>query len=216
MKFKIHKLTNYHFISSVDIVDLINEISKTYKRSMVEISKEYAPENIPEEYCEYIISSTSMEKIFLDNLVLFTKEKFEGNDSEINVDKFVVGDGFSKIITINNLLITKDFILKRVDSLNISVFKELYKDLFILQTGLPLYYFNAVLAIFKSKFKGDVRDFAMNFLNNKIHVNIVTETNEDFITEYIVHKNMINKMYTCESLKNKINLKLEPYSGIDK
>lgn len=213
MKFNIHKLTNYHFISSVDIMDLINEISKIYKKSITEISKEYAPESMPEEYCEYIISSTSMEKIFLDNLVLFTKEKFEENDSEININKFVVGDGFSKIITINNLLITKDFILKRVDSLNIGVFKELYKDLFILQTGLPLYYFNAVLTIFTSKFKGDIRNFAMNFLNNKIHVNIVTETNEDFIVEYIVHKNMINKMYTSESLKNKINLKLEPYSN---
>lgn len=216
MKFRIHKLTSNHFISSVSIVDLINEISKTYKRSVRELSKEYAPENIPEEYCEYIISSTSIEKIFLDNLVLFTKEKFEGNDLEIDVNKFVVGDGFSKIITLNNLLITKDFILKRVDSLNIGVFKELYKDLFILQTGLPLYYFNAVLAIFKSKFNSDIRSFEMNFLNNKIHVNIVSETDEDFITEYIVHKNMINKMYTCESLKNKINLKLEPYTNTNK
>lgn len=213
MKFNTYKLTNYHFISSVDIVDLINEISKIYKKSITEISKEYVPENIPEEFCEYIISSTSMEKVFLDNLVLFTKEKFEKNNSEIDIDKFVVGDGFSKIITINNLLITKDFILKRVDSLNIEIFKELYKDLFILQTGLPLYYLNAVLTIFTSKFKGDARNFAINFLNNKIHVNIVTETSEDYIVEYIIHKNMINKMYTPESLKNKINLKLEPYNN---
>ena len=211
MNFKVHKLTNYHFISSVKIKDLINEVSRVYNKSRIEISKEYAPENISEEYYEYIILSATSEKVFLDNLVLFTKEKFDGEFSDIKINKFVLGDGFSKLIILNNLLITKEFISKRLDILNIGVFKDLYKDVFKSQTKLSLYYLNVTLAILKSNFNNDIERFEREFLNTDIHLNIITETNEDCIVEYIINKNMINKLYSSETLRNKIDFKLLPY-----
>ena len=211
MNFKIHKLTDYHFVSSVSIKDFINNISKVYNKNMFEISKEYAPENISEEYREYVVLSATSNKVFLDNLVLFTKEKFNNESSSIKIDKFVLGDGFSKLIILNNLLITKEFILKRLDVLNITVFKDLYKDVFVKQTNLPLYYLNTTLAILKSTFDNDIKKFEKEFLNNNIHLNIVAEATEDFMIEYIINKNMINKLYSSQSLKNKIDFKLLPY-----
>lgn len=211
MNLTINKLSNKCFTSMVSLKYLLNSVEKVYKKDIKEITKEYSSDIFSEEYSEYIISSSTNDNIFVDSIVLFTKEKFETNYKDITVDNFIVADGISKLIIMSNLLTTKEFILKRIDLDNIGVFKDLYKSLFIAQTNLPGYYLDAVLASLRSKFKNDIRKFEMEFLMDKIVLTIVTNSDEGYMREYITNKNIINKLLTSDELSKKIRFKMIPY-----
>ena len=211
MNLKIHKLNNNCFVSNISVTYLLSEISRVYKKSISEIKKEYSSEKISEEYSEYIISSIG-NSTFIDNIVLFTKEDFKVNDLDIKIDNFIIADGLNKLIIMHNLLIAKDFVLKRIDLDNINVFKDLYKGLFIVQTHLPGYYLDAVLSSLRSKFKGDIRKFDMEFLMEKVTLTIVTNSNENSMVDYMINKNIINKLLTSNELYRKTKFKMIPYN----
>lgn len=211
MNLKIHKLNNNCFVSNISVTYLLSEISRVYKKSISEIKKEYSSEKISEEYSEYIISSIG-NSTFIDNIVLFTKEDFKVNDLDIKIDNFIIADGLNKLIIMHNLLIAKDFVLKRIDLDNINVFKDLYKGLFIVQTHLPGYYLDAVLSSLRSKFKGDIRKFDMEFLMEKVTLTIVTNSNENSMVDYMINKNIINKLLTSDELYRKTKFKMIPYN----
>lgn len=213
MDVRIMKLSNKHFVSNISISELISSVEKVYEKDMKLIENEYSSEMLSEEYCEYIISSATNDNVFVDNIVLFTKEKYNHNYENIKINSFVVADGITKLIIINKLLIAKEFILKRVDSDNIKVFRDLYKNLFSKETSIPSYYFDAVLATLTIKYKGDIRKFNLEFLKNKMPVTIVSSTDEDYIREYIMNKNLTNKLITYSELQKKINFKLKPYNS---
>ena len=211
MDLHINKLSNKQFTAMVSLKYLINSVENVYKKDIKEIEDEYSSEKISEEYSEYIISSSTNDNIYIDSLVLFTKEKFENNYTDITIDNFIVADGISKLIIMNNLLITKEFILKRIDLDNIGVFKDLYKSVFTAQTNLPGYYLDAVLASLRSRFNNNIRKFEMEFLMNKIALTIVTNSDENYMREYITNKNIINKLLTSDELSKKIKFKMIPY-----
>lgn len=211
MKININKLTNKHFTSTVSLKYLLQCVEKNYNKSIKEISHEYSSEKITEEFSEYIISSSTNDNVYTDNIVLFTKEKFESNYTEISIDKFIVADGISKLIIMNNLLLTKEFVLKRLDYDNINIFKELYKSLFTAQTNLPCYYLDALLATLRSKFNNNIVKFEREYLIRNISVSIITGSDEDYMTEYITNKNITNKLLTSSELSKKIRFKMIPY-----
>lgn len=211
MNLKIHKLNNNCFVSNISVVSLLTEISRVYKKSISEIKKEYSSEKISEEYSEYIISSIG-NSIFIDNIILFTKEDFKSNDLDIKIDNFIVADGLSKLIIMHNLLIAKEFVLRRIDLDNIKVFKDLYKGLFIAQTHLPGYYLDAVISILNSKFKNDIRKFEMEFLMEKVALTVVTNSDENSMVDYMINKNIINKLLTSNELYRKTKFKMIPYN----
>lgn len=213
MDLHITKLSNKQFTATVSLKYLLKSVENVYQKDIKKIEAKYSSEKTSEEYSEYIILSSSNDNIYIDSIVLFTKEKFESNYTDITINNFIVADGMSKLIIMNNLLTIKEFILKRVDADNISVFKELYKSVFIAQTNIPGYYFDAVLAILHSKFKDDIRKFEMEFLMNKITLIIVSDSNEDYMKEYITNKNIINKLLTSDELSKKIRFKMIPYSN---
>ena len=213
MDLHINKLSNKQFTAMVSLKYLINSVENVYKKDIKEIEDEYSSEKISEEYSEYIISSSTNDNIYIDSLVLFTKEKFENNYTDITIDNFIVADGISKLIIMNNLLITKEFILKRIDLDNIGVFKDLYKSVFTAQTNLPGYYLDAVLASLRSRFNNNIRKFEMEFLMGKIALTIVTNSDENYMREYITNKNIINKLLTSDELSKKIKFKLIPYNN---
>lgn len=211
MNLHINKLSNKQFTAMVSLKYLIRSVENVYKKDIKEIENEYSSEKISEEYSEYIISSSTNDNIYIDSLVLFTKEKFENNYTDITIDNFIVADGISKLIIMNNLLITKEFILKRIDLDNIGVFKDLYKSVFTAQTNIPGYYLDAVLANLRSRFNNDIRKFEMEFLMSKVALTIVTNSDENYMREYITNKNIINKLLTSDELSKKIKFKMIPY-----
>lgn len=211
MKVNISRLNNEHYVSTISIDYLLYSIEKNYNKSIKTIEKEYSSEKISEDYSEYVISSILNCNLYLDSIVLFTKEKFERTNDVITINKFVVADGISKLIIINNLLETKNFILRRISDDNINIFKDLYKELFIKQTQIPGYYLDIVLGRLKSTYAHNINTFAKEFLNNKMSITIVTGSNKYSISEYISHKNVVNKLLTPTELSKKINFKMTPY-----
>lgn len=213
MNLNIHKLSNKCFTSMVSLKYFLNSVEEVYKKDFDEIEYEYSSEKVSEEYSEYIISSSTNDNIYIDNIIIFTEEKFETNYTDIKIDKFIVADGISKLIIMNNLLTAKEFVLKRIDLDNIKVFRDLYRSVFIAQTHLPAYYLDAVLASLYSKFKSDIKKFEMEFLMDKIALTIITNSNENYMREYITNKNIINKLLTSEELSKKIKFKMIPYNN---
>lgn len=211
MELNINKLTNKQFVSMVPLNYLLSSVENKYKKSIKEIENEYSSEKITEEFSEYIISSLTNDNIYVDNIVLFTKEKFESNDTNIKINNFIIADGLSKLIIINNLIKTKEFILKRIDYDNIHIFKDLYKTLFIAQTNIPGYYLDAILITLRSKFNNNIEKFAMEYLSIVIAVNIITQSDENYMMEYITNKNITNKLLTSSELSKKIQFKMIPY-----
>lgn len=211
MKVNISRLNNEHYVSTISIDYLLYSIEKNYNKSIKTIEKEYSSEKISEDYSEYVISSILNSNLYLDSIVLFTKEKFEQTNDVITINKFVVADGISKLIIINNLLETKNFILRRINDDNINIFKDLYKGLFIKQTQIPGYYLDIILGRLKTTYAHNINTFAKEFLNNKMSVTIVTNSNKYSISEYISHKNIVNKLLTPNELSKKINFKIAPY-----
>lgn len=211
MQLQVHKLTNTCFTSLVSVKDLLTSIEKVYDSDMETIHSEYSSEEISQEYSEYVISTLMSNKTYMDNIVLFTKESFKHNYSDIKINNFIVADGLSRIIVLHNLLKTKEFILKRADFSNIHAFKELYGNVFNIQTGIPRYYLDAVWANLYSKYNCDIRKFNLEFMRNQIHVNIASDSTESSMIEYISNKNFTNKFLTNEQLSKKINFKLKPY-----
>lgn len=213
MDLRINKLTDKCFTSTISLRCLINSIEDVYKKNIKEIEEDYSSEKVSEEYSEYIISSTNNNNVYIDNIVLFTKEKFGNNHTDIKIDKFIVGDGISKLIILNNLLTTKEFILKRIDSENIEIFRVLYRSVFTSQTHIPGYYLDAVLANLYSKFNKDIGRFSKEYLREKICLTIITDSSEEYMTDYIINKNIINKLLSSEELSKKVNFKLSPYNS---
>ena len=212
MDLSIIKLGDKNFVSTIDFNTLLDNIKRVYKMEIEDIEKEYFFKNINEEYSEYIISSIINNDMYLDNVILFTKEKFTDIKTTKNINNFVVADGLSKVIIMNRLQKTKEFVLKRISVDNIEIFKDLYRNLFIKQTNIPAHYLDIVLIHLKSKFNNDIIKFNQYFLNREIGISVITESNKECITEYITNKNIINKLLTYEGLNVRINLKLMPYT----
>lgn len=211
MKLNISQLNNNHFVSVVHLDYLIYSIEKVYGKKIKEIEKEYDSKKISEDYSEYVISSLTTNNSYLDNIILFTKEDIESSKKHIELDKFIVADGFSKLFIMNNLLKTKEFILKRINLANIEAFEELYKGVFTKQTQIPMFYLKIVLMRLHSTYKNNIIKFANEFLMQKNPLTLISSVNEYTMSEYISNKNITNKLLTSDTLNKQIKFKMLPY-----
>lgn len=212
MKIKAFKLSSKHFVANVPVSTLLKKVEELYGKNMSQIEYDYIKERIPEEYREYMVSAVSDNETYLDNIVLFTEENFEDISSELEINNFIVADGFTRLIIFNKLLTAKDFILKEIDLENLTASRESYKGKFVKETNMPACYLDVVIAIINSKFKKDIKKFENEFLNSDIGVTIVSVKSQDCMKEYISNKNMSNKNISSQELFKKLNYKLKPYS----